>query len=336
MNECRVGPALPYPRGPESAAILTALATDVDPMQLLGRMSSADPLGEDRQLALFVLQELHYRGWAGVDDRREWDPNLIAVRVRYEDELLAAVDEACAGPPASVDAEFAELLKPTDGGGPADWLSTQGTMREFSDYFAVRSLYHLKEADPHAWAIPRLPVAAVAAFVAVESDEYGGGRAERVHQRLFAELLEAAGLQSAYLHYLNVAPAEALVPVTTMTALGLRRARRGAIVGHFAATEVTSSPACARLLAGLERLDAPEPVRHFYREHVEADAVHEQVMRDDVVAGLLTEEPELEADVVAGIRIFLWTEARLGRVLLDAWEQGSTVLAAPLGAAATR
>ena len=41
-----------------------------------------------------------------------------------------------------------------------------------------RSLYHLKEGDPHAWAIPRLTGQAKASFVAVEFDEYGGGRGE--------------------------------------------------------------------------------------------------------------------------------------------------------------
>ncbi len=39
----------------------------------------------------------------------------------------------------------------------------------------------------------------------------------------------------------------------------------------------------------------------FYREHVEADAVHEQVVRHDVVGDLVSREPELDTDVVFGI-----------------------------------
>ena len=61
------------------------------------------------------------------------------------------------------------------------------------DYFVHRSLYHLKEADPHAFAIPRLTGQAKASFVAVEFDEYGAGRGERIHQQLFADLMAAAG-----------------------------------------------------------------------------------------------------------------------------------------------
>ena len=65
------------------------------------------------------------------------------------------------------------------------------------EYFVHRSLYHLKEADPHACAIPRLTGQAKASFVAVEFDEYGGGGGERVHQQLFADLMAAAGLDNS-------------------------------------------------------------------------------------------------------------------------------------------
>ena len=40
----------------------------------------------------------------------------------------------------------------------------------------------------------------------------------------------------------------------------------------------------------------PAAVR-FYTEHVEADAVHEQLVRREVIGGLLADEPELESDV---------------------------------------
>lgn len=104
-----------------------------------------------------------------------------------------------------------------------------------------------------------------------------------------------------------------------MSCFGLHRALRGATVGHLAATEITSSPGSARLLAGLERLDAPEPCRHFYREHIEADAVHEQVLRTDVVGELVATEPELESDIVFGIRGFLVVEDAFDRGLQSGW-----------------
>ena len=68
-----------------------------------------------------------------------------------------------------------------------------------------------------------------------------------------------------------------------MSLFGLHRDLRGAAIGHFASTEITSSPGSRRLVDALERMGAPEACVGFYREHVEADAVHEQVVRTDVV-----------------------------------------------------
>ena len=41
---------------------------------------------------------------------------------------------------------------------------------------------------------PRLRGKAKAALVAVEFDEYGGGRADRMHSQLYADLLDGAGM----------------------------------------------------------------------------------------------------------------------------------------------
>ena len=59
-----------------------------------------------------------------------------------------------------------------------------------------RSIYHHKEADPHAWVIPRLRGTAKAALVAVEFDEFGGGHADRMHSQLYADLL--GGVRSGH------------------------------------------------------------------------------------------------------------------------------------------
>jgi hypothetical protein len=198
------------------------------------------------------------------------------------------------------------------------------------EYFVHRSIYHLKEGDPHAWAIPRLSGAAKAAFVAVEFDEFGGGRADHAHQQLFGDLMSAAGLDSSYLGYLTNVPAATLAVVNVMSLFGLHRELRGAAVGHFAATEITSSPGSARLVDALTRMKAPENCVRFYREHVEADAVHEQVVRTDVVADLVAREPHLEADVVFGMRAFDVVEERLGAHLMSRWTAGDTSLRTPL------
>lgn len=332
VREATFGAAtLPTPRGPLSSAVIEALAT-AEPVASAPVLDEVDPYGDDLQLALKVSYELHYRGFHEVAADREWDVGLIAFREALDAHFIAAIrrDAQRLGRSDGAVAEMAELtIDPADGEGVSYHLRDEGTWRNYLDYFALRSIYHLKEADPHAWTIPRLRPRSKAGFVAVEFDEFGGGRASAVHQQLYADLLAAAGLRNDYLGYLDSAPAAALATVNFMSSIGLHRSLRGAAIGHFAATEITSSPGSRRILEGLERLDAPEACRHFYREHAIADAVHEQVMRSDVVGGLLAEEPELEDDVVLGVRGFLITEDALADHLLSAWQAGRDAVQFP-------
>jgi hypothetical protein len=287
------------------------------------------PYGEDLQLALYVLYELHYQGFEHVPDDLEWDSALLALRDAIEGRFLGALRADV--PVDGIDSAqraLAELqVEPVDGSGSVShFLRDRGGLGHLRDYAALRSLYHLKEADPHAWVIPRLHGRAKAAMVAVEFDEFGAGRADEIHAELFADLMADLELDTAYGHYVDAAPAEMLATVNLMSLFGLHRALRGALVGHFATVEVTSSPASRRLAEAMRRAGAGPAAVRFYTEHVEADAVHEQVVRHDVVEGLLEDEPGLEADVVFGIRATLYLEERFAVWLLGAWQAGSTAL----------
>jgi hypothetical protein len=165
----------------------------------------------------------------------------------------------------------------------------------------------------------------------VEFDEFGGGRGDRMHSRLFADLMDGAGLDSRYGRYLDLVPAETLATVNLMSMFGLHRALRGALVGHFTAAEITTAPNADRMARALDRLGAGPACTRFFTEHVEADAVHEQIMRQDVIGDLLASEPALAADVVLGIQATELLEDRLGRHLLDRWRADRTSLRRPLG-----
>ncbi|RDH12355.1 iron-containing redox enzyme family protein [Tsukamurella pulmonis] len=328
---------LPVPRGPLSQWAIRALETGApDPRpQMAGHIrdeGATDVWGEDAQLALFVCQEMHYRGWGGVDPALEWHPAIIAARVALEDALLTAVEREVEPITDGATASGALAALARDSvyaGGAVERLGAAADAARFRDYFAARSIYHLKEADPHAWAIPRLGPMCKAPFVAVAFDEYGAGHGRNVHQCLYADLLDAMGMASGYLEHLDRVPAAAIAPVTLMSALGLRRARLGAAIGHFAATEVASPPGSARMVAALERIGAPDAAVRFYREHVEADAVHELVMRHDVVGGLVTDDPGAERDVLWGIAAWRLVEDRLDDALLAAWRSGKTLVRDP-------
>ncbi|MFI6080312.1 iron-containing redox enzyme family protein [Streptomyces sp. NPDC051217] len=328
------GPALPTGRGEFSNGVLRALRGRPDrkrPLPSDRAAEEADPYGEDLHLALYLCYELHYRGFQGVDPTWEWDPTLLGLRAGLERRFLDALRMDTEAQPHSADEAFAGILvEPVDGSGLSHFLRDEGELWQLREYAAQRSLYHLKEADPHAWVIPRLRGRAKAAMVAVEFDEYGGGEADRMHSRLFADLMRDLGLDSAYGRYVNTATAEMLASVNLMSMFGLHRALRGALVGHFAAVEVTSSPSSRRLAQAMRRADAGEAAVHFYAEHVEADAVHEQVVRRDVVGGLLEDEPWLERDVAFGIKATDLLEGRLATKTLAAWHDGASSLRTPL------
>ena len=323
----RTEPALPAARGPLSAGVLAALTALDQPALDPREAATADPYGEDLQLSLYLLYELHYRGFAGVADDREWDPRLMPLRRALEDRFLNALR---ADVPAGrgVDEVFGELLvEPTDHSGSVSYhLEHEGELWQLREYAVLRSLYHLKEADPHAWVIPRLRGRAKAGMVAIEYDEFGAGRAENIHAQLFADLMTDLDLDTGYGHYLPAAPADVLATVNLMTLFGLHRALRGALVGHFACVEVTSSPGSRRLAAAMRRTGAGPAAERFYAEHVEADAVHEQVVRREVIGGLLADEPWLEADIAFGADATVFLDDRLGTRLLNAWREGTSAL----------
>ncbi len=326
-------PQLPAARGEVSDGVIAALREDGTSVPHEAARH-ADPYGDDLQLALYVLYELHYQGFAGVDDEREWDPDLLCLRRTLEQRFVRSLRADATRPGDAAEALDALLTEPAgyDGTSVSHHLQRDGELWQLREYAALRSLYHLKEADPHAWVIPRLHGRAKAAMVAVEFDEFGAGRPEDIHARLFADLMTDLGLDTSYGHYLDAAPAEALAVVNLMSLFGLHRALRGALVGHFAAVEVTSSPGSRRLAAALRRVGAGPAAERFYDEHVEADAVHEQVVRRDVVGGLLAAEPELDADIAFGVHATGLVEARLAAHLLAAWREGRSALRVPLPA----
>ncbi|QNI08932.1 iron-containing redox enzyme family protein [Mycobacterium kubicae] len=331
-----VDPALPAAHGPLSMAVrrmLTGAPSQEQSSHVTASVRDSDPYGLDLQLALYMCYELHYRGFASVDPGWEWNPTLLALRAELERVFLAGVlrDVGPIEPEHTASAEMEALtIEPADGTGPSYHLRGTGTWEQMREYFVHRSLYHLKEADPHAFAIPRLTGRAKAAFVAIEFDEYGAGRGPQMHQQLFADLLDAADLNSTYLAYLDAVPAETLAAVNLMSLFGLHRRWRGAAVGHFASTEITSPPGSRRMVQALQRMQAPPACIEFYREHVEADAVHEHVVRIDVVGDLVAREPHLDSDVVFGIRAHAAVENRLADVLMAAWQRGESSLRRPI------
>jgi hypothetical protein len=114
--------------------------------------------------------------------------------------------------------------------------------------------------------------------------------------------------------------------VNLMSLLGLHRRWRGALVGHLALFEMSSSVPNRRYGGGLRRLGYDRETTDFFDEHVTADAVHEAIAAVDLAGGLVRQDPALAADVIWGARALVELEGRFARRLLDAWAQGRSSL----------
>jgi Iron-containing redox enzyme len=327
---------LPQARGPLSEQLFEALAGPAHArLAAPGVIECPDPIADDDlQLALYVAYELHYTAIKGVDERWEWSPSLLSFRGALERPFEEAVAElvvpAEAAELESVGAALQKILAEDTGPSLSRYLETQGTREQMLEHVVHRSAYQLKEADPHSWAIPRLSPRPKAAMLEVQFDEYGSGKAERMHSVLFAKTMAALGLEAEYGAYLDRWPGVTLATVNLLTGFGLHRRRRGAAIGHLAGFEMTSSIPNRRYGNALRRLGYDSEVTHFYDEHVEADAVHENIAAWDLAGGLAADEPEVAADILFGARALLQVEARWASHLMDAWEGGETSLRAPV------
>jgi hypothetical protein len=239
---------LPKPRGALGVAVLEALA-DV-PGDDVPRIDVSPESAEDAAITLWVLHELAYGGFDEVDDRAECEPELLRVRRRLEQDLEADLRSRWPGVPDGVDLAtgFFDWVAEQDGPSLARYVQARATEEQVLDLLRVRSVYHLKEADPTTWVIPRLPVAAKAALVELQYDEYGIGDPARLHSHLFARGLEASGLRPEPGVYVDEAPLEILEQNNALSMFGLQRRLRAAAVGHLAGSvrpppKVSSRPA---------------------------------------------------------------------------------------------
>jgi len=326
-------PGLPEPRGAVSEAILAALrrAPGVCEVPLV---DVADPLADDDlHLALYCCYELHYRSFDGVDPGWEWDPHLLAARQALERPFEAAVRAAVPHEPVGpggVEAALRAVADDDSGPSLSRTIERRASIEQVREFLVHQSAYQLKEADPHSWAVPRISGRPKEALVEVQADEYGGGRPGRMHATLFANAMQALGLDDRYGAYLDCIPGPTLATVNLMSLFGLHRRLRGAIVGHLAAFEMTSAEPNGRYARGLRRLGAGDEATEFFDEHVEADALHEAVAAHDLAGGLARCEPEVAADIVFGARALMLLEARFAAALIQAWSAGRSSLRAPL------
>ncbi|MEO8694600.1 MAG: iron-containing redox enzyme family protein [Acidimicrobiales bacterium] len=327
----RAQPTLPRSRGPISRCVIDLLQapTNVPPVGWLDEVQLTDALtGDDFHLALYVLYELHYRSFEGLDDGLEWEPNVLRARGDLERCFEHALRLTARGDHDADDIvrSLRDLVESSGGPSLSSYMANEGTIDDMREFAVHRSAYQLKEADPHTWALPRLEGRAKAAMVAIQFDEYGLGVQDAMHSALFADTLAALDLDASYGSYVEQLPGSTLATVNLVSMFGLHRRLRGALVGHLAVFEMTSVTPMQRYSNALDRMNVDSDARRFYDVHVLADEQHQVIALHDLVGGLVESEPGLGSDVIFGARAVLQVEATFARHLLDSWANGVSSL----------
>ena len=193
------------------------------------------------------------------------------------------------------------------------------TAEQVLDLLRLRSVYHLKEADPTAWVVPRLPVGAEGGA--------DGAAVRRVRRRrpepaarppLRPRAWTPPGCAPEYGAYVDEAPLEILEQNNAMSLFGLHRRLRGAALGHLAAFEATSSLPSRRMAQGLERLGFADGARRLLHRARRGRRRARAARRPRPSAARCVEdEPALADDVFFGAFTCLDLEDRVARRLLD-------------------
>ena len=323
---------LPDPVGDLSHEVIRTLARPTQdalfpppPATLHGDVLTDD----DVQLALWVLYELHYQGFDDVDPDWEWHPDAVRYLAGLEKPFLAAlralpVPET--DPAAPVHERLEEVVEAAPSAGLSRYMQREASPAEFREYLQVKSVYHLKESDPQSFVLARLRGLPKVRLAELQYDEYGGGRPDRLHQALFATTLRSAGLDDTYGAYLHLTPATTLAVNNAMSLFALHRRHRGAAMGHLAAFESTSSIPCRRVAQGIRRVGLPDGAADYFEEHVEADAVHEQIAVREICGSMVEEDRRLADGVLFGAWICCYLEYLDGQHLIGRWSRGESAL----------
>lgn len=312
--------------GSLTEALESVLPLPPRPLDIMPAPCCAD----DAARALYLCYELHYRGMAGANDCWEWDPGLLALRARLEQDFLDRLFAMVGVPPVLRPADLEYAIRGLLGDGGAQrslsaHMDRDGTRVQFREFAVHRSAYQLKEADPHTWAIPRIGAPAKIALATIQADEYGVGSG-RDHASLFATTMDALGLDSRYGAYLDRLPAATLDTVNLISFFGLHRRWRGALVGHLTIFEMASVVPNQRYGDALRRLGFGPEATTFFDVHVTADAVHQDIALYDLALALARQEPALTGDILFGARAISAVEQRFTARLLAAWDRGESSL----------
>ena len=233
---------------------------------------------------------LHYRGFEDVDDACRVAPDLCRAR-RLEADLERRLRAGSPPWPSTATCRpRVRLVEDPTAPSLAPYVQRHADGEQVLAPAAPAVDQPPQGGRPHRLGGAAADRRAKAALVELLYDEYGGGRAARLHSGLFGRGMAASGLDPTYGAYIDEAPTEVLEQNNAMTLFGLHRRLPAAAVGPPRGVRGDQLDAFAPVGPGSAAAGLAGELAAYYPEHVEADAVHEQL----AVRGICV--PLVEAD----------------------------------------
>ncbi len=322
-------PLLPWPRGPLSATVVSALQRQPGTLGATPPLSHLDALNDDDfHLALYLCYEMNYRGLANA--KWEWDPGLLNFRTKLErifvDRLRDEIGHVTSRLPAEVIAALDELIADCTISTLTTYLSELGTVDQFREFCVHRSAHQQRTPEPGASRIAARADEDQAARVLIQFDEGGSSDAGRIRANFLAATMIALGLDSSYGSYVEILPGVTLATANLASMFSLHPHWRAALVGHLAVSELTSRESMERYSRALYRFGLGPVGRRFNDVDVVNNVRRPLFARNEIAAGLLGAGPPLGAELLFGAGAVMMLEQRFGDHLLDAWTEDRSSL----------
>ena len=176
----------------------------------------------------------------------------------------------------------------------------------FASWWPNFAVDALTEAQSFLPAVARLPIEPRMPVLRVLIDEFGCGRIERAHSRLYTDLLQELDLPTDVESHLPATSSEALAFVNLFYWVAARADSPSWFLGALAHLEASIVEGFGCFVAGCERLGVRSD--DYYREHVHIDAFHRREMRTALT--LLDHSGELDHAAA-------WSGARMAGATFD-------------------
>lgn len=162
------------------------------------------------------------------------------------------------------------------------------------------------------------------ALCEIQAGEYGVGHA-KTHAELFLAAVAGSG-EPATSDVYPLLPGAAFATFNFLTAAGLNRSMRGAVIGQLALFEMDSVDPNQKMVHACERLGLSDDVTEFFRVHVLADAEHEVIAGRAFLDDYPLEEPGQVDNLLFGIRVQSHIDGVLAEHVVGAWSADRSAL----------